>query len=322
MPDSGYVMEDLQEPRGDLASRVLAMPTDTNPKGDIFGGWIMSLMDMAGKMSATTVANGRVVTVAVDRIVFREPVKVGDEWTRTELWDVGGGQTLTFEVTRASKVLASQVAFDRVVMEGVVYRPIGRRRVLSARLRGGIVREGVSDVGGASIRFVPPSELFYAGGPTTVRGFGRNEMGPVVFVYDTVIHTAGSDSTLQGLRSSPIGSAGLVLANIEVRTPTPLFGGRLGLSAFVDGGELWSFNGSTYLPGGFKVTPGIGFQVSTPLGPMRLTAAYNGYRSISGRLYEIQGGTLVLKNDDFTARSGRRTILSRLQWHFSVGVPF
>ena len=65
-------------PRGDLASRVLAMPTDTNPRGDIFGGWIMSLMDMAGKMSATTVANGRVVTVAVDRIVFRQPVQVGD----------------------------------------------------------------------------------------------------------------------------------------------------------------------------------------------------------------------------------------------------
>ena len=37
-------------PRGELASRVLAMPTDTNPRGDIFGGWIMSLMDMAGKM--------------------------------------------------------------------------------------------------------------------------------------------------------------------------------------------------------------------------------------------------------------------------------
>ena len=78
MPDSGYAIDEVQEPRGDLASRVLAMPTDTNPKGDIFGGWIMSLMDMAGKMSATTVANGRVVTVAVDRIVFREPVKVGD----------------------------------------------------------------------------------------------------------------------------------------------------------------------------------------------------------------------------------------------------
>lgn len=82
MPDSSYGAEapnnDLNEPRGELASRVLAMPTDTNPKGDIFGGWIMSLMDMAGKMSATTVANNRVVTVAVDRIVFRQPVKVGD----------------------------------------------------------------------------------------------------------------------------------------------------------------------------------------------------------------------------------------------------
>src|SRR5439155_1458892 len=67
MPDSGYVMEAQQEPRGELASRVLAMPTDTKPKGDIFGGWIMSLMDMAGKMSATTVADCRVVTVAVLR---------------------------------------------------------------------------------------------------------------------------------------------------------------------------------------------------------------------------------------------------------------
>ena len=78
MPDSGYGLDELPGPRGELASRVLAMPTDTNPKGDIFGGWIMSLMDMAGKMSATTVATGRVVTIAVDRIVFREPVKVGD----------------------------------------------------------------------------------------------------------------------------------------------------------------------------------------------------------------------------------------------------
>jgi hypothetical protein len=47
-------------------------------RGDVFGGWIMSLMDMAGKVSATTAANGRVVTVAVERIVFRAPADVGD----------------------------------------------------------------------------------------------------------------------------------------------------------------------------------------------------------------------------------------------------
>ena len=49
------------EPRGELASRSLAMPADCNPRGDIFGGWIMALMDSAGKMSATPHAGGRVV---------------------------------------------------------------------------------------------------------------------------------------------------------------------------------------------------------------------------------------------------------------------
>jgi acyl-CoA thioesterase YciA len=66
------------EPKGELASRTLAMPADSNPKGDIFGGWIMALMDSAGKMSATPHAGGRVVTVAVSNIVFLQPVHVGD----------------------------------------------------------------------------------------------------------------------------------------------------------------------------------------------------------------------------------------------------
>src|SRR5258707_3716812 len=78
MPDSGYGMDELQGPRGDLASRVLAMPTDTNPKGDIFGGWIMSLMDMAGKKSATTVAHCRVVAVARDPHLFLPPGEMGE----------------------------------------------------------------------------------------------------------------------------------------------------------------------------------------------------------------------------------------------------
>ena len=65
-------------PRGELASRTLAMPADTNPRGDIFGGWLMALMDSAGKMTATERADGRVVTVAVSGIVFLRPVQVGD----------------------------------------------------------------------------------------------------------------------------------------------------------------------------------------------------------------------------------------------------
>ena len=66
------------EPKGELALRTLAMPADCNPKGDIFGGWIMALMDSAEKMSATPHAGGRVVTVSVSNITFLHPVHVGD----------------------------------------------------------------------------------------------------------------------------------------------------------------------------------------------------------------------------------------------------
>ncbi len=65
-------------PRGELALRTVAMPADTNPAGDIFGGWIMSLMDLAAGMSARARAHGRVATAAVSHLSFLQPVKVGD----------------------------------------------------------------------------------------------------------------------------------------------------------------------------------------------------------------------------------------------------
>jgi acyl-CoA thioesterase YciA len=67
-----------KEPRGSLLLRTMAMPGDTNPNGDIFGGWIMSQMDMAGGILAKEIAVGRVVTVAVEGMKFIKPVKVGD----------------------------------------------------------------------------------------------------------------------------------------------------------------------------------------------------------------------------------------------------
>jgi hypothetical protein len=59
--------------------RVVAMPADTNPHGDIFGGWLMSLMDVGAGTVAMRVCNGRAVTVAVDGMQFLAPVAVGDE---------------------------------------------------------------------------------------------------------------------------------------------------------------------------------------------------------------------------------------------------
>jgi len=61
------------------AVRTIAMPADTNPAGDIFGGWLMAQMDLAAGNAATRRARGRCATVAVDGMVFHRPVFVGDE---------------------------------------------------------------------------------------------------------------------------------------------------------------------------------------------------------------------------------------------------
>ncbi len=71
-------MKKYNQPIGKPVLRTLAMPADTNPHGDIFGGWIMSQMDIAGGILAREVACTRVVTVAVDTITFIKPVHVGD----------------------------------------------------------------------------------------------------------------------------------------------------------------------------------------------------------------------------------------------------
>jgi len=68
------------EPRRDTPSlRTLAMPSDTNPNGDIFGGWILAQMDLAGGTYAGHIARGRVATVAITSMQFLKPVYVGDE---------------------------------------------------------------------------------------------------------------------------------------------------------------------------------------------------------------------------------------------------
>lgn len=71
-------MNETRLPQGELAVRVLAMPADTNPAGDIFGGWVLSQMDIAGGLVSARVAKGRTVTIAIDSMTFHKPVLVGD----------------------------------------------------------------------------------------------------------------------------------------------------------------------------------------------------------------------------------------------------
>ena len=73
-------MQDINSapiPQGDLALQTLAMPKDTNANGDIFGGWLLSQMDIAGAITAGDVAGGRVATVAIEGMVFLTPVHMG-----------------------------------------------------------------------------------------------------------------------------------------------------------------------------------------------------------------------------------------------------
>ena len=120
---------DARRPRGELAVRTLAMPADTNPAGDIFGGWIMALMDSAGAITATKRAEGRVVTAAVSHIAFLRPVKVGDVvCCYTDVDHVGSSSiTLNVEVWVLRQGRGARVRVTSAVVGGSIAWPPGRR---------------------------------------------------------------------------------------------------------------------------------------------------------------------------------------------------
>ena len=86
-------------PAVDPAIRTIAMPADTNPSGDIFGGWLLAQMDLAAGNVAARYARGRCATIAIDRTVFLEPVKVGDEVTVYAELISTGRTSMRFEVS-------------------------------------------------------------------------------------------------------------------------------------------------------------------------------------------------------------------------------
>lgn len=79
MSDADIEAPEIDRSRTRVSMRTLAMPADANPDGDIFGGWILSQMDLAGGTYAKTLVGGRVATVAVTGMKFHKPVSVGDE---------------------------------------------------------------------------------------------------------------------------------------------------------------------------------------------------------------------------------------------------
>jgi acyl-CoA thioesterase YciA len=107
--------------------RVIAMPADANPNGDIFGGWLLSQMDLAGGSLAAQRAQGRCATVAVDGMVFHEPVFIGDEVSCYGELLKTGRSSMTVRIEAWRRALASDEV-RKVTDATFTYVAIGENR--------------------------------------------------------------------------------------------------------------------------------------------------------------------------------------------------
>ncbi|PYO59439.1 MAG: hypothetical protein DMD70_12745, partial [Gemmatimonadetes bacterium] len=197
-----------------------------------------------------------------------------------------------------------------------------RRSAFAWRIRGGTILPQPPSLSAHSVKFVPPDQRFYAGGPNSVRGYARNELGPRVYVSDSIAVT-GVDTAYKNIRASPTGGNTVFTANVELRVPAPIFPDRVRLGLFVDVGQVWERGDTGTTVSGLRVTPGLGLRFITPLGPVRLDAAYNGYPQEAGTLYFLNKTNKSIKATRLRIHPGlppgfwRRVVVQ-----FAVGQAF
>jgi outer membrane protein assembly factor BamA len=239
------------------------------------------------------------------------------------LLDPTRGSVISGEATVSSRYLGSSSLqqFVRLSGDAAWYRPLGRSIVVAARIKGGVIFSPDVVLGsGEPLGFVPPDQRFYAGGPNDLRGYDRNELGPVVYVVprDSLKfnepQTGDTSYNATALRVAATGGDRLAIANVEFRFPAPFLSERFKLAAFVDAGALWSRERTA----GLRVTPGVGIRVASPLGPVRFDFGYNPYQLERGAVYtNTEAGDLVLLRE-----SDRRERTRNFTIHFSIGHAF
>jgi len=234
--------------------------------------------------------------------------------------------------------------FNRAFGEASIYRPTGAFSVLAARVQLGTVFEGWSFRGATD--FVPPQERLYAGGANSVRGYNQNLLGPTVYVVTEIdsSHVGPDGQRLfeapdtSNYRESPTGGNTLAVGNVEWRSAAPFLRELLQLAAFVDAGLVWNRPRESVHLGDFRVTPGVGARVESPVGPLRVDVAYNRYSRAIGPAYFAYRGTLrcvspgnqfvdgqiqpgTVCPSSFTPQQND-SFFSRLTFHFSIGQAF
>lgn len=225
-------------------------------------------------------------------------------------------------------VLGSDYDFLRADVETAFYRSVGRGIVVGASAR---VGSFLTQAGLGTRDFVPPEERFFAGGASSVRGFDRNTLGPGVYlVANGAARDSGTVVVSDTLSASffPTGGASLAVVSTEARFPSPVLGDLLRLAVFVDAGTVGIGRVWEGLED-WRVTPGAGARIQTPVGPLRVDLAYNFYPPPVGRLYvnEVRPGDegesrLVRLADDFQAPEPPMLSWSRLKLHIAVGQAF
>jgi outer membrane protein insertion porin family/translocation and assembly module TamA len=203
------------------------------------------------------------------------------------------GTFVSASVTHSGPELGSltEFQFSKITGEARWYSEIGHTgAIIGARILAGRIFGTSATANGIS--FVPLDERLYAGGPTTVRGFPQNQLGPAVYLtqfIDSTCTVAGTGhcanprySHINGGRPVfivPTGGNTSVVGNVELRLRSPVLPQYVGWTLFVDAGRVSPPpTGQAQLDQSFRQlfwTPGIGVQAFTPIGPVRLDVGYN-----------------------------------------------
>lgn len=239
------------------------------------------------------------------------------------------GSRFTLAVSHTSHLVGADPFYDfnRGEIEYSQYFPIGRTAVFAWRVRGGMILGGTTPLSGQSAGFVPPEQRFYAGGPNSVRGYGRNELGPTGYIISDTSAAGytvrGRDTVYNNVQTAPLGGNAAFVMNAELRFATPILPSRMRVALFADVGQVWE-RGDTLTPiRGLRFTPGVGLRFTTPLGPVRLDAAYRGHGTEAGTLYYLDPTThtLTVRSKSYRPPTPS-SFWQRVFFQFAVGQAF
>lgn len=245
--------------------------------------------------------------------------------TSNSLLDPTNGGVVGGNITYSSKALGSDSLYQFTRLDGEVakYFPVGRRSVFAWRLRLGTILPVRVRLPGDTGQFVPPEQRFYAGGATTVRGYRANELGPKVYVTEdtTAYRVEGTDTIWTNVRASPTGGNSVLVLNAEYRFPLGSLPSSFRFAAFVDVGQVYASNTDFLTLKHLRVTPGIGLRFTTPLGPVRVDAGYNGYDPEPGPLLFESNGSLHQHTSSYQGQAPSG-FFKRIILQFAIGQAY